>query len=74
MPARLTLAVTRLARCSLKQPEAVNAYDAASNYWSTIDTSNIAAMIFDKNDDLSSAGYINYEPVLAAPDPKTPLP
>jgi len=47
---------------------------AISNYWGTIDTVIIDSMIFDKNDDLTSAGFINYVPFLLVPDTNTPLP
>ena len=47
---------------------------ATRNYWGTTDTAAIANMIYDKNDDISSAGYIPYSPILAEPDPDTPGP
>jgi hypothetical protein len=47
--------------------------DASQNYWGTSNTSIIDSMIYDKNDDLSCSSYINYLPVLDAPDPSTPL-
>jgi len=52
-------------------------YDAAAiiaseNYWGTQDTSVIDKMIYDKNDDITSAGYINYLPILTEPHPSTP--
>ena len=46
--------------------------NAANNYWGTTVTSVIDAMIFDKNDDLTSNGFVNYIPILTAPDPATP--
>ncbi len=45
---------------------------AENNYWHTLDEDIIADMIFDKNDDSTCAGYIEYKPLLAAPDPGTP--
>ncbi len=54
-------------------------YDAAAmiageNYWGTQNTSVIDKMIYDKNDDITSAGYINFLPILAEPHPNTPRP
>lgn len=45
---------------------------AKNNYWHTSDEAVIQSMIFDKNDDLGSAGYIEYKPFLTASDPDTP--
>ncbi|SFB19713.1 MULTISPECIES: Ig-like domain-containing protein [unclassified Bacillus (in: firmicutes)] len=45
---------------------------AVNNFWGTTDESFIEQMIFDKNDDLASASYINYQPYLQQPDPETP--
>jgi len=45
---------------------------AVNNYWNTTDTAVIDSMIYDKNDDLSSAEYITYSPFLTTPDPNTP--
>jgi hypothetical protein len=45
---------------------------ARNNYWHTMDEEIIADMIFDKNDDSTCAGIIEYQPFLAAPDPATP--
>jgi hypothetical protein len=47
-----------------------NFSDATNNFWGN--TSDIQRMIFDKNDDLSTAGYINFEPFLNQPHPDTP--
>lgn len=52
-------------------------YDAAAmtaseNYWGTRDTDVIDSMIYDKNDDITCAGYINYLPILTEPHPDTP--
>lgn len=44
---------------------------ATDNYWNTIDTDIIDSMIYDKNDDLNCAGYIEYEPFLTEPHPDT---
>jgi hypothetical protein len=46
--------------------------NAANNYWGTTTTSVIDAMIFDKNDDLTSNGFVTYTPILTAPHPNTP--
>ena len=46
--------------------------NARNNYWGTDDTEIIDAMIYDKNDNASVAGYIEYEPILTDPDPNTP--
>lgn len=46
---------------------------ASNNYWSTTDESVINSMIFDKNDDLGSANYIVYLPILTEPHPNTPI-
>ena len=48
------------------------AMDATSNDWGTTDTSVIASMIYDANDDITCAGVIPYEPILDGPDPATP--
>ncbi len=45
---------------------------ATDNHWGTQDENLINGMIFDKNDDNSSAGYISYVPFLAEPDLNTP--
>ncbi len=45
-----------------------------NNYWNTTDTATIDSMIYDKNDDLGCANYIQYVPFLTAPDPNTPDP
>jgi len=50
------------------------ALTATSNYWSTTDAAIIEDMIFDKNDDLSSTGYIDHLPILTAPHHNTPTP
>jgi hypothetical protein len=47
--------------------------DASQNYWGTSDTSIIDLMIFDKNDDSSCNSYINYIPIIDAPNPETPI-
>ena len=50
------------------------ALSATENYWGTEDTSVIDAMIYDKNDDITGAGYIDYLPILTDPHPSTPPP
>lgn len=46
---------------------------ATENYWNTTDTTVIDSMIYDRNDDLSRANYIIYEPILTEPHPNTPI-
>jgi hypothetical protein len=46
--------------------------DASQNYWGTANTTIIDSMIYDKNDDFSCSSYINYLPILDAPDPDVP--
>jgi hypothetical protein len=53
-------------------------YDGAylngeNNYWNTTDKTRIESMIYDKNDDLSCADIIPFEPFLSEPDPNTPI-
>lgn len=48
------------------------AMTATENYWGTTDEDIIKSMIYDKNDDMTSAGYIDYLPILSEPDPDTP--
>jgi len=43
-----------------------------NNYWNTSDVSAIQGMIFDKNDDLASAGVIAFQPILSQPHAGTP--
>lgn len=47
---------------------------ATNNYWNTTNSSAIAGMIFDKNDNLGSSGVIVFEPFLSAPHQNTPNP
>jgi hypothetical protein len=47
---------------------------APSNWWGTTDEAVIRSMIFDRADDLASAGTIEFRPFLTAPDPATPVP
>jgi hypothetical protein len=47
--------------------------DAPQNYWGTANTAIIDSMIYDKNDDVSCSSYINYLPILGAPDPYAPV-
>lgn len=46
---------------------------ATQNYWNTLDTDIIDSMIYDRNDDLGCADYIDYIPVLTEPHPNTPI-
>jgi len=48
------------------------AMTATHNYWGTTDTDVIDDMVYDKGDDITSADYIVYTPILAEPDPQTP--
>ena len=45
---------------------------ATENYWGTQDITAIENMIYDKNDDVTCAGYIQYEPILTEPHSDTP--
>ena len=44
-----------------------------NNWWGTTDESIIQAMIYDRNDDLNCASYIEYLPFLTTPHPDTPV-
>jgi len=54
------------------EPNRRTSISATNNYWNTTDTTVIDSMIYDKNDDLSTAGYIDYIPILISPHPDTP--
>ena len=45
---------------------------AANNYWGTTDLSVINSMVYDRNVDLGTAGYIDYNPILMEPHSGTP--
>jgi len=45
---------------------------APENYWGTLNTSLIDSMIYDKNDDINCAGFVDYLPILSEPHPDTP--
>jgi hypothetical protein len=47
---------------------------ATENYWGTQDTEAIDQFIYDRNDDITCAGYIDYLPILTQPDADTPRP
>jgi hypothetical protein len=47
---------------------------ATENYWGTQDTQIIDQFIYDRNDDITCAGYIDYLPALTEPHPNTPRP
>jgi hypothetical protein len=49
------------------------AMDAAQNYWGTTSTTTINSMIYDKNDNATCAGFIDYLPILSAPHPDAPV-
>lgn len=55
-------------RIALRLPSGYNSakMTAVNNYWNTTDTSIIDNMIFDKKDDLGSAGTVNSVPLLKA--------
>lgn len=46
--------------------------NATLNYWGTTNTSIIDSMIYDKKDDITCAGFIEYLPILTEPHPDTP--
>lgn len=46
--------------------------NAVQNYWGTQDEEIIRAMIFDRADDATCNGYIDYTPYLKEPHPDTP--
>jgi len=48
------------------------AMTATENYWGTTDTEVIDTMIYDRNDDINCAGFIDYLPILTEPHPDTP--
>ncbi|MBA7493011.1 hypothetical protein ES702_03566 [subsurface metagenome] len=49
-----------------------DAMSATENYWGTTDTDVIDSMIYDRNDDITCWGYIDYLPFLSEPHPDTP--
>jgi hypothetical protein len=48
-----------------------SAMSGINNYWGTLDQAVIENMIWDRNDDLTLPGYIDYQPFLTAPHPST---
>jgi len=42
---------------------------ATNNYWGTLNTNAIDAMIWDKNDDSGIASYVKYLPIRTSPEP-----
>jgi hypothetical protein len=50
-----------------------SALNAPNNFWNTTNTKIIDAMIFDKTDDITSAGFVTYLPILLTPSTETPL-
>ena len=50
-----------------------NDINAQNNYWGTTNTSIIDNLIYDKNDDVTISGVVNYLPILTAPDANTPV-
>jgi len=49
------------------------AMNATKNYWGTQDTDLIDSMIYDRNDDITCADFIEYLPILTEPHPDTPI-
>jgi len=49
------------------------AMTATENYWGTNDTDVIDSMIYDRNDHILCAGFIDYLPILSEPHPATPI-
>jgi len=60
-------------RIALKLPSGYDStyISAPNNYWGTTETSIIDSMIYDKNDDLACADYIDYLPILTEPNQTT---
>ncbi|PKH10193.1 Ig-like domain-containing protein [Planomicrobium sp. MB-3u-38] len=56
----------------LKEGYDQTAIDGRENYWGTVDETEISNKIFDKNDDLRAASYIEYQPYLEEPHKDTP--
>lgn len=48
------------------------AMDGTGNYWGTTDTSVIESLIYDKNDDITTASVIPYSPALSAAPSEVP--
>ena len=46
---------------------------ATENYWGTQDTDVIDTMIYDRNDDINCADFIDYLPILTEPHSDTPI-
>ncbi|HEX8450487.1 MAG TPA: Ig-like domain-containing protein [Longimicrobium sp.] len=47
--------------------------NAQNNFWNTTDEAVIQSMIYDRNDDPAGAGYVDYQPFLAASHRETPV-
>jgi hypothetical protein len=62
-------------RIVLELPEGYDsaAMAATENYWETNDTAVIDSMIYDRNDHILCAGFIDYLPILSNPHPNTPI-
>lgn len=58
----------------LKLPEGYEDAEMAvsNNYWGTTNEETIEGMVFDSNDNIQSAGEIDYGPILDSPHPDTP--
>jgi len=63
-----------LSRLVLRLPPGYSdaALDARGNYWDSMNADTVAALIYDKADDLACAGYIPIDPWLTAAAPETP--
>jgi hypothetical protein len=48
--------------------------DASNNYWGITDESAIAALIFDRNDDLKIENTVGFQPFLTSPSATAPVP
>lgn len=50
----------------------INTFSASENYWGTQDKNAIESMIYDRNDDIRPADYVNYLPILKESHSNTP--
>jgi hypothetical protein len=46
--------------------------NAPNNYWGTTNLTTIQSMIYDKTNDVTSGGYVTYQPILTSPAVGTP--
>jgi len=68
-----TFAVTSGYAAVLPSGYSASSMNLANNYWGTANVSTINSYIYDKNDDVTSGGFINYLPILSNPDQNTPI-